>query len=153
MLPSTNSLHSHPHGAEAMGLVCAKRQCTTSSVSCADTGRLRPTIPRRRLWVRSLTGRCDMEMRVQMGLFSREEQATSCGRPPTPISTPTFPISHLTCGAEAVCNTPCRVLRQGVFLISSCGDGAYSRPASVRRMKYSSTPAPMRARRRPFMAS
>ena len=42
--------------AEAMGLVCAKRQCTTSSVSFADSGRLRPTIPRRRLSVRFLTG-------------------------------------------------------------------------------------------------
>ena len=74
------------------------------------------------------------------------------------------PISHLTCGAagspyaappgaEAVCNTPCRALRQGVFLISSCGCAGQSRPASVRRMKYSSTPAPMRARSSPFIAS
>ena len=41
--------------AEAMGLVCAKRLCTTSSVN-ASKGIDTFSIPRRRLWVRSLTG-------------------------------------------------------------------------------------------------
>ena len=54
-LPSTTTSHSHPHGAGAMGLVCAKRLCTTSSVN-ASKGIDTFSIPRRRRWVRSLTG-------------------------------------------------------------------------------------------------
>ena len=56
-------------GAGAMGLVCARRLCTTSSVN-ASRGIDTFSIPRRRLWVRSLTGLVDFGIVCANGLVS-----------------------------------------------------------------------------------
>ena len=51
------------------GLVCAKRLCTTSSVN-ASRGIDTFSIPRRRLWVRFLTGLVDFGIVCANGLVS-----------------------------------------------------------------------------------